>query len=548
MAINTKSSVLGRSLLRGCTLLAASNAVLSIGGCQNKWAPFASSQPTPSRQEPLKTDHVVAVHVTPVQRPAASQTEAPDEAAAQLSQEIQQYVNNLAMDDLQAKVARQGGQPVGQAAGNMGGAAESAIRPQVQSSAADGTVAGQAAPIRHMPLEPEFIIPGQEKASTPRKPTWSPAASRDVPQMSAVQKPAMPAVNVTDKAAAPDALHPGSPPAPTARVAAPAPMVSAAMPVVSPLPVTAGNDGVQVVEIEISPAVLSSLPGAAQSTRAAAPQTNQPAAVKPPVADDLKQLIDRLRQEAAARPGSVGAALRLRLAEWSLTGHAQSPEEWSLQDADQRRLAQSVWKVLQVVSKMEASPQGAEQGEFQTAIESLTETLRQVQPLQIPTALLCRSVSSFGCPEALPEPWQFQGGRTSMVVLYCELAGFASEQAEDKNNWYRTLLSERLAILTSSGKELWNYEDQQVEDFCRRPRRDFFITKLLKIPPELPAGDYVLKVTIRDRIANRVTETNLPFAVAIQTASNRYLHETRTNQEVANNSTTHHRERKELLE
>jgi hypothetical protein len=298
----------------------------------------------------------------------------------------------------------------------------------------------------------------------------------------------------------PEIIVPAPPPA--APLATPAPAVPAPAP-----------EDTHIVDIEISPAALASA-----APKTAGQQPNQPAAVKTNAgasAGDLKDLLDQLRKEAANRPDSVGAALRLRLAAWSLTGQVPSGEEWPLQDAEKRHLADSVWQVLQVVSKTDALPQQAASEEFEKALESLGETLRQVQPLKIPNAALCWSVQSFGNYDALPQPWQFPAGQASMVVLYCELAGFRSEANKDRPGWYRTLLGERLAILSADGTELWQYDEPAIEDPCRRPRRDFFITKKLRIPAKLPPGRYVLKVTIRDRLANRVTETNLPFEITL---------------------------------
>ncbi len=464
-------------------------AALLLAGCQQTgWMSAGSPPPRPERIAPAPAKAKSAPAPSRPQVAPTSQTTTPGDPASQLAQEIQQYVSNLPMDDLQAKLSRHG-EPVSQAAPPASAkpmpdlhepdGAAPAGHPVSQRGPSPGNrrpvVAGADAPVitpaatanRHVPLPPEVILP------SPRD--GQPASGGPGPGGIMDQQPA----------------------GETAK----------------PVPAGPGQDGnTRIVEIDISPAVLSSIPKQPASSHAVQPQTNQPAAVQPGPSDDLKELLGQLRKQAADRPDSVGAALRVRLAEWAMDSKA-SPEAWSLQDADKRQLAQSVWQVLQVISKMDASPQGAPPADFGKAIESLTETLEQVQPLQIPTALLCRSVSSFGCPDVMPQPWHFLAGRTSMVVLYCELAGFKSEPAPQKTDWYHTVLSQRLAILTSAGKELWSFEDQKIEDLCRRPRRDFFITKLLKIPATLPAGDYVLKVTIRDKLANHVTETNVPFAI-----------------------------------
>ncbi len=274
----------------------------------------------------------------------------------------------------------------------------------------------------------------------------------------------------------------------------------------------------RIVDVEISPAALAPTSPKGDSP-AAGKQANRSATIKTNAASfagDLKDLLEQLRKQAADRPDSVGAALRLRLAEWSLTGQVPAGQEWSLEDAEKRKVADSVWQVLQVVCKTDGQSQRAGSEEFERALESLGDTLRQVQPLKIPNAALCWSVENFGHYEPLPEPWKFPAGQISMVVLYCELAGFRSEPCSDKPGWHHTLLGERLAILTADGKEFWHYDEPTIEDLCLRARRDFFVTKKLRIPSNLPVGSYVLKVTIRDQLANRVTESNVPFEIAAQ--------------------------------
>ncbi len=426
---------------QSAAISALASAALLLAGCVlHPAGPTVAQQPAGAYQ-PAATQDAAASAPTTQTQPVADA--APTDPADKLAQEVQQYVSNLPMDDLQARLNHR------------------SITPDTQPAPIEPAAVEQAAPAptaapRHIPLQPEIVVPPAQ-----------PERARPTAQ--------------------PQPAEPAKPVAP---------------------------QDTQIVDIEISPAALAPIKSADPAAKHPA---NQPASVKSNTgssAGDLKDLLDHLRKEAASRPDSVGSALRLRLAQWSLLGQIPTGEDWPLQDAEKRRLAESVWQVLQVVSKADTKSQRAAGEEFEKALESLNETLRQVQPLKIPSASLCWSVQNFGHYEALPEPWKFPAGMTSMVVLYCELAGFRSEAHPEKPGWYHTLLGERLAILTSAGKEIWNYDEPSIEDLCRRPRRDFFVTKKLKIPGNLPAGDYVLKVTIRDQLANRIAETNVPFEIA----------------------------------
>ena len=60
---------------------------------------------------------------------------------------------------------------------------------------------------------------------------------------------------------------------------------------------------------------------------------------------------------------------------------------------------------------------------------------------------------------------------------------------------------------------MWVREEPEVEDVCRRRRADFFLAQRVSFPPTLPAGDYVLKVTITDKLSGLVGGADCLFTV-----------------------------------
>ncbi len=465
----------------------ASCAVLSLlalaAGCDSmKFEnPFLQRQDRSAERQSAATPPPAAAQATAADtQPGAQEQSQATEPQDDLAREVEQYVANLPMDDLHAKLARHEAAPEGTPpAGQARPADSAAVDPAVETggasdAAAARTPAATASP--HVPLAPEIVV------SSP---------------------------------ATPGAAEPAAPATPSARQSPAAPVDVRLETDTEP----SASQDTRIVEIEISPAALATVaaePSAAPDDLARANRSAGPNVGS--AAGDLRDLLEDLRSQARRHPDSVGAALRLRLAQWSL-GDESPAEDWPLRDAEKRRLAESIWQVVQAASTMDGPASQTDAQKFQQALESLDLTLRQVQPLRIPRAVLCWSVHNYGNYEALPKPWRFPAGRKNMVVLYCELAGFATEPHPDKPGWYRTLLGERLAILTADGRELWNYQDEQIEDVCRHPRRDFFVPKVLSIPGNLPAGGYVLKVTIRDRLANRVAEANLPFEIAAGASS-----------------------------
>jgi len=353
-----------RSLLRLLTAAVAACAPLS--GCARwGWSGPSTSQSAPSATAPQDASN-------PAPAADASGGKSPDDPVEQLAGEIQQYVNRLPLDDVQAKLARYS-QP------------------------------DQASP-------PTYIVPA-EPAESAADESAEPAPNRLVAPVPEPQPGAEPA-------------RPAQPPTPVQPAAATG--------------TTTPPQATRIIEVDIVPAAQMTPPRKPTFPSMPEPTTNRPAlneAGGSASSRELRELLERFRKEALNRPDSVGAALRLRLAQWLLSDQDPTPEDWPLKDADKRELAEATWRVLQTVARAEATDPAASREDLAQAADVLAETLEKLQPLRIPFAALCRSVSSFGCFEALPEPVRFPAGRTHLVVLYYELAGFRSERSDEKPGW-----------------------------------------------------------------------------------------------------------------
>ncbi|HEY3244004.1 MAG TPA: hypothetical protein VGM03_11710 [Phycisphaerae bacterium] len=144
-------------------------------------------------------------------------------------------------------------------------------------------------------------------------------------------------------------------------------------------------------------------------------------------------------------------------------------------------------------------------------IETVREKLRHSAELAIPGVALCSRVTAFGVYDELPGG-TFVAGGTNRAIVYCEIHNFASEKTDGDR--YRTLLSSRLELLLPDGRSIWQKEEPQIEDLSRRRREDFFLAQKITLPANLSAGEYVLKVTICDRLAQKTNETMQTLKVA----------------------------------
>ncbi|WP_347244334.1 hypothetical protein [Thermogutta sp.] len=131
-------------------------------------------------------------------------------------------------------------------------------------------------------------------------------------------------------------------------------------------------------------------------------------------------------------------------------------------------------------------------------------------PLEVTGLAFVTSVQSWGVYEAF-DKYEFTCGQK--VLLYAEVENLS---AESTPKGYRTSWRSSYQILDSTGKEVARYEYAPNEEYCRRPRRDFFIGCELSFPKDVAAGRYVLRLTVVDLISNRVGQGTIEFTLRAQ--------------------------------
>ncbi len=127
---------------------------------------------------------------------------------------------------------------------------------------------------------------------------------------------------------------------------------------------------------------------------------------------------------------------------------------------------------------------------------------------------LCRRVVTFGVYDE-QAPTDFVAGRPMPTIVYSEIRNFSSQKGEEG---YRTVLGTRLEVLTHDGRSVWEQSEPQIEDVSRTRRTDFFLAQRITLPATLPAGEYILKVYIEDKLSSRANESVRPFTIHEQAA------------------------------
>ncbi len=220
----------------------------------------------------------------------------------------------------------------------------------------------------------------------------------------------------------------------------------------------------------------------------------------------IEREIERLEAQVAQEPNDIDHQVRLRylyLAEGMTEKALALPENMN---PDQAVLLMKIVRSAIATQKVMHDPT-AVSGETVEAVQDLQEWLVSNADLEIPRVVLCTSIHSYGRYETIPDGF-FASGKANRAFLYCEVKNFATESTSDGK--YRTRIAHRLELLTPQGHSVWKDPDEmEVVDICLNKRTDFFFNRLVQLPLGINPGDYVLKVTVEDKVKSRVDEASL---------------------------------------
>lgn len=143
-----------------------------------------------------------------------------------------------------------------------------------------------------------------------------------------------------------------------------------------------------------------------------------------------------------------------------------------------------------------------------TELSELLTALRQLSDLSVPVVKICSAVRGFGQYDEV-SPARFLAGGPREFVLYCEVRDFVSERRDD--GLYYTTFDMTTTILNRIGDTVLEIKDTDIVDRCRNQRQDCFIPRLVRLPATLAPGHYVAKVTIVDKLGQKVAESRAPL-------------------------------------
>ncbi len=147
--------------------------------------------------------------------------------------------------------------------------------------------------------------------------------------------------------------------------------------------------------------------------------------------------------------------------------------------------------------------------------QALVAALTGEPALAIPRMDLCTKVVGFG-DYAPMRHRRFVVGGNSRVIVYSELDGFKSNY---ENGKWTTKLATRVSIVpsdTTAGNYVaWSRTPEwtDVTDSSDEPRCEFFLGEIIPIANTLVAGNYKVKVEVKDLASGATTMSYLPIEV-----------------------------------
>lgn len=246
------------------------------------------------------------------------------------------------------------------------------------------------------------------------------------------------------------------------------------------------------------------------------PDAEAPAAIEPELLDRtalLAQLYERIRASDDPQMSKALSAAALGILDPAAEVKPTLLENLSPKQKRKVRAFRNL--ILKLAVQLSHTPTSAYPATVEAQVAALFDG-----PIRISNLALCRRVMGWGRFDEFkredaqidPEqPYIFDRKNPMKLGLYIELERFrTTHEAEDR---HVVLLEQQVALYTNAGLRVWNANPSELEDICRRPRRDFFTTQIITFPANLSVGKYHLKLRVTDRNSHTVDEKTVPIHI-----------------------------------
>lgn len=146
-------------------------------------------------------------------------------------------------------------------------------------------------------------------------------------------------------------------------------------------------------------------------------------------------------------------------------------------------------------------------GEAEQHLAEAAARLAEAAPLVVRNLAFVTDVQSYGSFRPF-ESYSFKPGQR--VLLYAEIDNFKSTETP---RGYHTSLQSSYQIFDSQGRRVAEHDFGTNEEYCRNPRRDFFIGYEFVLPKRIYPGKHTLQLTVTDLNADKVGQSSIEFTI-----------------------------------
>ena len=151
-------------------------------------------------------------------------------------------------------------------------------------------------------------------------------------------------------------------------------------------------------------------------------------------------------------------------------------------------------------------------------IEAGAAAMTSLSDIRIREAKLCRRVETIGRydeMERYDDTYRMLADVTKRhrAIVYVEPIHFGHRhEVRNGVEGYSVELEQDLLLYRLDEQDdmlAWQLLGQEISEFSRVQRRDFFLTYVVSLPPTLSVGKYRLKVVLRDRVSGATAESSI---------------------------------------
>lgn len=247
------------------------------------------------------------------------------------------------------------------------------------------------------------------------------------------------------------------------------------------------------------------------SANPAKPTDTEKSPERPPVPldDRLRQFASDLRGNGKDPPApSLKQQVLVRLVELLAGESSADAKKLTGVDETENRFWTSLFQAVD--SSLDTATIPRKEARAARAIDRLedaTAALRESADLVISTPLLCEEVTAFGNYVEYPK-YEFRAGQG--MVVYFEVRNFASTEGKDG---YRTRMRATLELTDAQGVRRHRSQHDYKDDVSRSRRHDFFCVIGFRLPADLPAGEYSLRISANDKTTDKIAEKQTRLVV-----------------------------------